>query len=407
MRKIALMLMFIGFFPACRPENGSRGSPVNLSHALHLVDSLSINDEQLYFMYIYADAPDYQPVMATDEGIGCVDDVGRFLEVLETEICRYGKTELLPVALGMTRFLLYMSRADGLWYNFIFADGSINESYITSQADFGWWAIRGLRGLTAAYLILRKFPVDADLSRAVSERLHSMDPHLAEILGVYPGRVNTPLGLRPGWLVKNAPDMNSELLLVLAKLHGQGDFSYREEIVNIADGLMEYQYSDSLSSLDGMYFCWQGTWHNWGNNHSTALLKTYQITRDEKYLQSVRRWADKFVPYLIGNNFPWEITIEPGPVLQQTPYPQIAYGIHSVYSGLHLLADITANPAYRRNAERVFGWFKGANSAGRSMYDPQTGRCFDGIDSGGKVNLNSGAESTVECLLAIQKRGSF
>ena len=35
------------------------------------------------------------------------------------------------------------------------------------------------------------------------------------------------------------------------------------------------------------------------------------------------------------------------------------------------------------------------------MYDPETGRCFDGILSETEINKNSGAESTIEALYAI------
>ena len=36
------------------------------------------------------------------------------------------------------------------------------------------------------------------------------------------------------------------------------------------------------------------------------------------------------------------------------------------------------------------------------MYDPETGRCFDGIGPEKEVNMNSGAESTIEALLILQ-----
>jgi hypothetical protein len=35
------------------------------------------------------------------------------------------------------------------------------------------------------------------------------------------------------------------------------------------------------------------------------------------------------------------------------------------------------------------------------MYDPQTGRCFDGINDKENINKNSGAESTIEALLTL------
>jgi hypothetical protein len=36
------------------------------------------------------------------------------------------------------------------------------------------------------------------------------------------------------------------------------------------------------------------------------------------------------------------------------------------------------------------------------MYDPKSGRTFDGIGSPEEINLNSGAESTIEALLSLQ-----
>ena len=36
------------------------------------------------------------------------------------------------------------------------------------------------------------------------------------------------------------------------------------------------------------------------------------------------------------------------------------------------------------------------------MYNPADGICYDGINSGNEINLNSGAESTIEALLSMQ-----
>jgi len=404
--KLSFLIALL-FCCQCQPGKPVPESPINLDHALSLVDSVQVNGEQLYFIYIYADAPSYKPVKATDEGVSCVDDVGRFLEVLETEICRYGKSELLPIALGMTRFLLYMSRDDGLWYNFIEADGQINTTYRTSTAEFQWWAIRGLRGLAAAHMILQKYPVDLNLEKAVVQRLHSMDIHLGEILKNYPNKVEGMFGPQPTWLIMDAPDINSEMLLVLTKLHGYADFIYQDEIKKIADGLVDYQYRKTGNAVDGMYFCWENKWHNWGNNQSTALLKAYQITKDEKYLHSVQIWAKKFAPFLIENDFPWDISVSADGSYSMNKFPQIAYGMHSVYSGMKLLSVISGNDEYSARAENVFSWFKGKNVANTPMYDPKTGRCYDGINADSDVNYNSGAESTIECLLTIQKRGRF
>ncbi len=406
MKKTILLLSLVFFFQGCDSRKDNMQSPVNLNHALNLTDSLMVDGESLSFIYIYADAPSYEPVIASGEGITCVDDVGRFLEVLETEINTSHHIELIPLAAGMTRFLLYMSRDDGLWYNFMHEDGSINTEYRTSTAEFQWWAIRGLRGLTAAYAIFGNRTEYSELYERVKSRIPSMEPHLQDVLSLYPETEETPLGVRPLWLVKKAPDMNAELLTVLVRLTETGDFDYRKEAEKIAEGLMGYQYLNPDSEIHGMFFCWESTWHNWGNTQAAALMAVYRLTENPVYLESVRLWADHFVPFVLTNNFPWEITVHPDSTYTLTPYPQIAYGINSMYQGIKTLADVTGDPKDAKRSGEIFGWFTGKNTAGIPMYDPGTGRCFDGIDDAGSVNYNSGAESTIECLLAMQRAGS-
>jgi hypothetical protein len=405
---MTIVLAFLTTLITC--ENSRElhlSSPINLTHALNLVDSVKVGDDYIYYITIYADAPQYQPVQAVGEGVSCVDDVGRFLEVLEREIVLYKNTSLMPVALGMTRFLLYLSCNDGKWYNFLYRDGTINKTHRNSIADFSWWAVRGLRGLAASYNILSNNDVNPELKKAVFERIQTMDTHLREVLSRYPQKKAELFGSRPTWLIKNAPDLNSELLMVLVKLTKTGDFDYSAEIRKVAEGLIDYQYSNEKSNLNGMYFCWNNSWHNWGNNQAAALIQAYQITGENQYLNSIRLWANHFVPFIIEHDFPWQITVESNMSYQIENYPQIAYGIHSIYHGIQALAKVTGDQYYENLAEQVFGWFKGQNVAGSPIYDSLTGRCYDGIDNDGKVNFNSGAESTIECLLAIQERGHY
>jgi hypothetical protein len=407
MIKTIFLLSLVFLFQGCDSRKDYLPPPVNLNHALNLTDSLTVDgEESISFIYIYADAPSYEPVIASGEGITCVDDVGRFLEVLETEITRRNRGDLVPIAAGMTRFLLYMSRDDGLWYNFMHEDGSINTEFRTSIAEFQWWAIRGLRGLTAAYNIFRERPKYADLLERVKKQIQTMDPHLKDILSLYPETEETSLGVRPLWLVKKAPDMNAELLTVLVRLTETGDFNYREEVEKIAEGLMGYQYLNPESELHGMYFCWKSTWHNWGNTQAAALMAAYRLTENPAYLESVRLWADHFIPFVLSNNYPWEIKVLADETYTMTPFPQIAYGINSMYQGMQAFADKTENQKYYKTAGEILTWFTGKNTARIPMYDPKTGRCFDGIDDAGSVNDNSGAESTIECLLAMQRAES-
>ena len=59
----------------------------------------------------------------------------------------------------------------------------------------------------------------------------------------------------------------------------------------------------------------------------------------------------------------------------------------------------TQNNRFRTTARTIFAWFLGKNTLGISVYNPNTGGCYDGITSEG-LNLNQGAEATVTYLLA-------
>ncbi len=398
--KSMLLILFIGASTLTQFCSSKDHLPVNLHHALSLVDSVEVNGKILNYIWIYADAPSYEPVPAIGEGITCVDDVGRFLEVLEIVILQYDRQDLLPMVEGMLEFLLYMVRDDGLWYNFMFADGSINKEHKNSTASFQWWAIRGLRGLAAGYNIYNQLDLNIDLQNRIVRAIRSADPHLSNILENYPMYYQGSYDLLPSWLISQAPDQTSELILVLTKLHNTGNFEYFDQIKQFSQGMLKTQFSIKDHNLEGMYFCWDNVWHSWGNNHAYALVEAYKIIGEAKYLESVKLWADNFIPYLIENSFPRCITILPDQTYLVEDYPQIAYGINSTLRGLNAIARITKDPAHQVNAESVFSWFSGDNNGGLAMYDSGTGRCFDGINAQSSINKNSGAESTIECLLA-------
>lgn len=410
MKKIFTIVCIIVMF-GCSDTPGVKNevtkSPVNLVHALSLIDSMLVEDEMIAYIWIYSEAPDYVLTEAPQEGIACVDDVGRFLEIIEHEILFYQRSDLLPLARKLTQFLLYMSLDDGLWNNFIYADGTRNTNHRNSEAEFGWWAIRGLRGLAAAYKIFENSEIDSQLVQKINQQIETANIHIQAALSYYPSTNLTYLGMKPAWLIKNAPDMNSELMISLTKLHNTGKFDYSDAIEKIAKGLIGYQYRKAGHDLDGMFLCWNNTWHNWGNNQAFALLEAYKVTGDSTFLTSVKVWADSFVPFLDKAGFPNEITVDFNGNYTTETDPQIAYGFNSLYHGMKTLANITNEQKYALAAENIFAWFIGQNNAGISMYDPESGRCYDGIDGENSINMNSGAESTIECLSAIQMRGEL
>ena len=218
--KIILSSIALGLFMGCSPSE-VRKIPANIDHGLYLMDSTEVDSVMLKWIAIYADAPSYDHIDATGEGVTCVDDVGRFLEVIEFEINQHQRDDLIPMAEGMVEYLLYLSREDGLWYNFIFEDGSINQEYRTSVASFQWWAVRGLRGLGAGYRIFANLSEHEALSQRIINRFLSSQAHLDSLFSSYPQMTIADDGSeRPGWNLSNAPDQSSELLIALAGVHG-------------------------------------------------------------------------------------------------------------------------------------------------------------------------------------------
>jgi glycosyltransferase involved in cell wall biosynthesis len=61
---------------------------------------------------------------------------------------------------------------------------------------------------------------------------------------------------------------------------------------------------------------------------------------------------------------------------------------------------ITGDGRWFGRARRVFDWFLGQNDLQRSLYDPATGACHDGLHAD-RINKNQGAESTLSFLLAL------
>lgn len=381
-------------------------SPANLSHVLSLVDSVKVDGKNITFVYIYSNYPDYKPAIASGEGVSCVDDVGRMLEVLEHEVLNWGNDSLKFVAKGMTEFLLRMCTEDGLWYNFIYKNGNINKTHQNSIASFGWWAVRGLRGLASAYNIFSHVDEDDTLLENIRAKIFVSQSQWRKRLVSYGKYKNTDIGRIPAWLINDASDVTSELILALTKLYRAGFTEYYDDIRKFSEAIVLTQFRDDCHPLNGMYFCWKNLWHCWGNNQAYALTESFRIIGDASYLSSVKVWADNFVRFVVNEDYPNEIKLFSDSTYVIKDYPDIAYGINSIYRGLKSLYEISNNEEYQSLAERVFGWYKGNNVVGVKMYDEETGRCYDGIDESG-VNLNSGAESTIECLLSIYKRGYY
>jgi len=85
---------------------------------------------------------------------------------------------------------------------------------------------------------------------------------------------------------------------------------------------------------------------------------------------------------------------------QRARFDQQPLEAHGLVHACLAAASATGDDVWARDAERAFGWFTGRNDLGLSLYNPDSGGCYDGLMKGG-VNRNEGAESTLAYVLAL------
>ena len=165
----------------------------------------------------------------------------------------------------------------------------------------------------------------------------------------------------------------------------------------LAQGIMEMQLEDG-DFFRGAFLSWKEIWHAWGNAQTQALTSLGKTLHQPKLIQSAKREADDFYPELLIQEMRNEWKLGDNYADQ---FPQISYGIRCISLGLLRLYEATDNEDYAKLAGLAASWLLGNNAAGTQMYDPATGRCFDGIIDSSDVNYNAGAESTIEALLTL------
>ncbi|TFB12806.1 hypothetical protein E3V33_04305 [Candidatus Marinimicrobia bacterium MT.SAG.4] len=392
--RFSLMLLLL---MSCSDENEINSNNefnINLAHLDYLSEIISLDSTDVLIVYIYADAPNYERIAAEGEGITAVDDVARAALVYLKYYEQFGGEGNLEKAKKALKFVLYMQADDGKFYNFIHADHTINRDGRTSLKSFDYWSIRAIRAMSYGYKVYQS--KDQEFAKQLKNAVEKTFPHIdkwMESQGQY--SLTFPVNI-PLWLINNAGDQSSELVLGLIDYYiATGDIRTEGYIRKLTDGLVKFQMSKG--DYSGAHLSWQNLWHAWGAHQVQAISKAYTVFGEEKWLTSLTEGA-VFLSKVVSENNLNELIFFGTDSVTVNKYPQIAYGIHAVSSGLMEAYLITENEEYRVSMMRGLGWFKGENIAETVMYDPSTGRTFDGIDLNG-VNRNSGAESTIEALL--------
>lgn len=132
-----------------------------------------------------------------------------------------------------------------------------------------------------------------------------------------------------------------------------------------------------------------------------ALIYGYLVTKNQKYFQAGQQALD----FLISQTFLNGIYVPIGQDGWYTKNGERKYfdqqpeEVATMVQTLKEIYKVTKKEKYRDFMYQAFYWFLGDNTLGLTIYDRNTGACYDGL-SENHINLNQGAESTVSYLLA-------
>jgi hypothetical protein len=372
---------------------------VNLDHLRHLTESVTIDGRAMAIVHIYAEYPDYEWVGDSDEGISAVDDVARAAIVYLWEYERTGQTTNLDSARQCLDFVRYMQADDGEFYNFVTdRSGTINQTGGTSFKSLGWWAMRALWALGEGVRVFDT--VDPAYADELSEAYLKTEAALSNTLGNYGQTTNIHGFEVPAWIPGGESTVASVGLLGLSAYYqARPNRTTADSITKIADGIAAYRLGTDSEYPFGTHPARAnapGFWHNWGAHMPHALVMAGMALDRQDWIESAAA-ANSFLLR--------HLAFEPFRHIGVVPYrlEQIAYGTNMLVQAYAALYQATGDEQYARYAGLAASWYFGNNMAGVPMYDPATGRTFDGINGpvSWRVNRNSGAESTIEGLMSM------
>lgn len=388
--------------PVRAQESTMRHGLVNLDHLLFLTEPVTFGDQDVAIVHIYSEYPEYEWVDAAGEGIAAVDDVARAGLVYLAYYEQTGDARALEQARLCLDFVRYMQTDDGWFYNFVTdADGAINTQGRTSYKTLtGWWAMRGLWALAEGYRVFAE--VDpayaADLQAAYLLTEQALAAEVLHNFGMY-----SPLhGFSiPAWIPGGASDVSAVMVLALTSYYRANPNPATQALIeHVASGISEYVLGDSATYPFGMHPVTTnapGYWHAWGSHMVHALAEAGAVLNRQDWIDSAAFDGETFMLRQLAFEQISEMGILPRRL------GQIAYGTDMLVQGYMALYRATGEEKWARYAGLAASWFFGNNMAGVAVYDPENGRCFDGLDGpvAWRVNRNAGAESTIEALLAL------
>lgn len=418
---------------AAAGDAASAAAPVtNLAHLNFLMDTvplLTVPGHTTYKMaeqpsaqapWTYADktADGYKPVGGGDynpatktysQGAYNSDDISRTAVVYLKHWKQTGDAASKERAYQTLRELTYLQTDSGpnagnvvLWQQ---ADGALNpeptpvEYPNPSDSAESFWVARTVWALGVGYAAFMKS--DPAFAAFLQDRLQlSLAALNRQSLSKF-GKYDIATGVKvPAWLIVGEADASAEAVLGLTAYVKvvPTDTLASKALKELTNGIAmmsrgsvnQWPYGAILPQNSS-----QGLWHAWAGMAPAALAGASAVLPGANLTNAAVKDAAQFTPQLMTAG---------GPYNDWAPTPsgsQIAYGVDSRVQALVATGNATRAPGLLNVAAITAGWFFGANESGAPAYDRTTGACVDGIEPGGKVNKNSGAESTIQALLTM------
>ncbi|HUR31215.1 MAG TPA: hypothetical protein VMZ69_07265 [Saprospiraceae bacterium] len=385
---------------------------LNTSHLDALYEEIKLGEDSVGIVHIYSEYPDYHFVGDADEGMACVDDVSRAAIFYLRQYQSTTTPEYLHKGRMLIKFLLAMQAPNGYYYNFIFPDGTINKEGSTSMPVPNFWAWRTLWAFGEALNVLEANDPLRNMIRLQRGRL-AMNILLEN--SFKSNQTDTAMGVAfATWLPKTSGTDQASIVLIGLSLMLQQESnvdsmrggSLVDLMEHFADGIMLMQIEQPDSLHDGAFLSWENLWHAYANVQSYALMMTGQVLDDPHMISHGLYEVDHFYPSFLkaGGLEHFFVKIEDNKITRYDTksFSQIAYGRRPMIWAALKAYEITKEEKYLSLAKELGEWFSGKNPANVPMFDTATGRGYDGITGPGEYNKNSGAESTIEALLALQ-----
>jgi len=338
------------------------------------------------------------------------DDIARAAVVYLRDWQQSGSHASRASAYELLRSVAYLQTSSGpnagnvvLWMQ---PDGTLNPSpepvELPDPSDSGesYWLARSLWAFGEGYAAFAAD--DPQFAAFLQQRLQLGVAALErDSLSRY-GQYADADGVKvPAWLIVDGADASAEAVLGLSAYSAAapGDAAARSALAKLAEGVAKMGAGDTRTWPYGAILPWaqsRSMWHAWSSQMPAALAEASTVLGDPNLLTPAIADSAGFVPTLLTAGGP-DNAWYPTPVERV----QIAYGADSRLQSLLAVADAANRPGFLQLAGMMGAWYFGMNKAGEPVYDAATGVTYDGVQSDGSINRNSGAESTIHGLLSM------